>query len=102
MKWIGRRVPRWLQRFPALPFDNSFCYKFKMLPRSLRRSLIGPQDLNSKAVQQSIVGSFVQKQPITDQESRILRCNWLNVCCVWVTFIQNTVLTGNVVWVGFN
>lgn len=61
MKLIARLVPQWLQRFSVLPFDNSLWYKFKMLPRSLRRSLIGPLDLNSEALQQSIVGRSVQK-----------------------------------------
>lgn len=48
MKLIAGLVPRWLQRCPVQPFDNSLRYKFKMLPRSLWRPLIGPLDLNSK------------------------------------------------------
>lgn len=97
IKLVDKLVPWWLQRFPVLPFDNSLCYKFKMLPRSLRRSLIGPLDLNSKAAQQSIVGKIAQKQPITDRESRIPPCDWLSGCCWSLT----TVLTGNIVTVGF-
>ena len=69
-----------------------------MLLLSLRRSLIGPLDLNSKAAQQSILGKTVQKQPITDRESHVLPWVWLNGCCWSLT----TELTGNVVGVGFN
>lgn len=41
----------------VLPCDNSLWNKFKILPESLARSLIGRLDLNSEAVKQSIVGS---------------------------------------------
>lgn len=54
-----------------------------MLPRSLRRSLIGPLDLNSEAVRQSIVGNSVQKQPIAERECRILWRDWLNAGRRW-------------------
>lgn len=86
MKLITRLVPRWLQRYSDLLFDNSLWNEFKMLLQSLNCSLIGRLDLNSKAAQQSIVGRSVQKQPITERESYILRCDWLKSGCWTLTF----------------
>lgn len=79
MQIIAGLSLRRLRRYSVLPFSSItvfLCCKFKMLPRSSRRAVIGPLDLNSKSRRKASWEARCQKQPISGRGGRIRRCDW--------------------------